>query len=144
MPYPNVGFWSALDDGRRVPVGDGKHYVLSVIDCGFLVMPTGRLVACDPLAMLQKDNDLCLQVPPGRNRVLVTLADVSDANDGSHIREAYATLMLDETAAEAAGASSRHRWMARVHRRWTMTAPTTGFRWMQAPPVWWTRAQSTL
>jgi Protein of unknown function (DUF4241) len=102
MPYPNVGFWSALDDGRRVPVGDGKHYVLSVIDCGFLVMPTGRLVACDPFATLQKDNDLCLQVPPGRYRVLVTLADVNDANDGSHIREAYATLMLDETAAEAA------------------------------------------
>ena len=27
--------------------------------------------------------------------------NVSDANDGSHIREAYATLMLDETAVEA-------------------------------------------
>ena len=101
MPYPNVGFWRALDDGRRVPVGDGKHYVLSVIDCGFLLMPTGRLVACDPFATLRKGNDLCSQIPPGRYRVLVTLADVSDANDGSHVREAYATLMLDETAAEA-------------------------------------------
>lgn len=101
MPYPNVGFWSALEEGRRVPADDGKHHVLSVIDCGFLVMPTGRLVACDPFAVLQRTGNLSVQVHPGRYRVLVTLADVSDANDGSHIREAYATLMLDEAAAEA-------------------------------------------
>jgi Protein of unknown function (DUF4241) len=101
MPYPNVGFWSALDDGRRVTVGDGKYYVLSVIDCGFLLMPTGRLVICDPFAVLQRTGNLSVQVQPGRHRVLVTLADVSDTNDGSHIREAYATLMLDETAVEA-------------------------------------------
>lgn len=101
MRYPNVSFWSALDDGRRVSVDNGEHYILSVIDCGVLLMPTGRLVACDPFAGLQKAYNLCLQVPPGRYRVLVTLADVSDANDGSHMREAYATLMLDEAAVEA-------------------------------------------
>jgi Protein of unknown function (DUF4241) len=101
LPYPNVDFWSALHDGRRVPVGEGKHYVLSIVDCGFLHMPTGRLVACDPFAGLQETGNRSFEVHPGRYRVLVTLADVSDANDNSHIREAYATLMLDETAIEA-------------------------------------------
>src|SRR5215510_10711393 len=101
LPYPNIDFWSALLDGGRVPVDDGKDYTLSVVDCGFLVMPTGRLVACDPFAALEKTSNLFVQVPPGRFRVLVTLADVSDDNDGSHMREAYATLMLDEMAVEA-------------------------------------------
>jgi hypothetical protein len=41
-----------------------------------------------------------VQVHPGRYRVLGKLADVKDANDGSHVREAYATLILDETAIE--------------------------------------------
>jgi hypothetical protein len=63
-------------------------------------MPTGRLVACDPFAGLGKTGNPFLQVSPGRYRVLVTLADVSGAHDSSHIREAYATLMLDETAVE--------------------------------------------
>jgi hypothetical protein len=101
LPYPNVDFWSALLDGGRIPVDEDKHYTLSVVDCGFLLMPTGRLVACDPFAVLQKNSDLFVQVPAGRYRVLVTVADVSDNNDGSHMREAYATLMLDETAVEA-------------------------------------------
>src|SRR5262245_19195020 len=101
MPYPNVGFWSALHDGRRVPVEEGSHYILSVVDCGFLLMPTGQLVACDPFPCLQKAYNPSIKVDPGRYRVLVTLADVSDANDGSHMREAYATLILDETAIEA-------------------------------------------
>jgi uncharacterized protein DUF4241 len=101
VPYPNVDFWSALLDGAHVPVGEGKDYSLSVVDCGLLLMPTGRLTACDPFAVLQKNYNLFVQVPPGRYRALVTLADVSDDNDGSHIREAYATLMLDETAVEA-------------------------------------------
>jgi hypothetical protein len=100
MPYPNVGFWSALCDGLRVPDADGNAYVLSVVDCGFLVMPTGRLVACDPFAFLRKEPTPSIQVDPGRYRALVTLADVSEANDGSHMREAYATLMLDEAAVE--------------------------------------------
>ena len=100
MPYPNIDYWSALLDGGRVPVDEGKDYTLSVVDCGFLVMPTGRLVACDPFAALEKTSNRFVQVPPGRYRVLVTLADVSDDNDGSHVREAYATLMLDEMAVE--------------------------------------------
>jgi hypothetical protein len=97
--YPNNERWSAIKDGERVRVGD-HLYALSCVDCGFLVMPTGRLVACDPFAGLQKSDNQWIQVAPGRYRVVVTLADVSDSNDGSHMREAYATLLLDETARE--------------------------------------------
>jgi len=99
MAYPNSETWSALREGARVHVGD-HHYVLSCVDCGFLVMPTGRLVACDPFAALEKTGNLSISVAPGRYRVVVTLADVSAAHDGSHMREAYATLLLDEDARE--------------------------------------------
>src|SRR5262245_60914880 len=98
--YPNIDFWSALLDGARAPISKDKDCTLSVVDCGFLIMPTGRLVACDPFVVLQKNYNYFVQVPPGRYRVLVTLADVSDDHDGSHMREAYATLLLDETAIE--------------------------------------------
>jgi Protein of unknown function (DUF4241) len=101
MAYPNVEYWCALKDGHRVPPGaDGKVYVLSVIDCGELVMPTGRLLACDPFAAMRKTGNRCVTVPPGRYPVRVTLADVSGAGDGSHMREAYATLLLDAGAEE--------------------------------------------
>jgi hypothetical protein len=100
MAYPNVSFWSALKNGDRVPVSDGRSYDLSIIDCGFLVMPTGRLVACDPFAAMRPADNPSVQIPPGRYRVIVTLADVSDAKDLSHVREAYATLVLDEAANE--------------------------------------------
>jgi len=63
-------------------------------------MPTGRLVACDPFVCLRKADNPFVLVPPGRYRVVVTLADVSGSGDGSHFREAYATLILDETAIE--------------------------------------------
>jgi hypothetical protein len=99
MPYPNVEFWSALKDGHSVSTGE-KSYGLSTVDCGFLSMPAGKLVACDPFAAMRRADNPSVQVPPGRYRVIVTLADVSDAQDSSHIREAYATLILDEAADE--------------------------------------------
>ena len=85
---------------------EGKHPVsadafhLSLVDCGSLALPTGRLVACDPFAFLQKTNNPYVPVPPGSYRVVVTLADVSGVGDGSHMREAYATVLLDEAASE--------------------------------------------
>jgi hypothetical protein len=101
MAYPNVEYWSALKDGHRVPAGEGGNTcILSVIDCGELVMPTGRLLACDPFAFMRKTGNQCVTVPPGRYAVRVTLADVSGTGDGSHIREAYVTLLLDEGAEE--------------------------------------------
>jgi hypothetical protein len=98
VAYPNVASWSALREGNRI--SEGKVLVLSLLDCGWLLMPTGRLVACDPFVFLQKGNNPHVPVPPGRYRAVVTLADVSGCGDGSHMREAYATLILDEAAME--------------------------------------------
>ena len=99
MAYPNVEFWSALRAGNYVAAND-EFFVLSVVACGWLLVPTGQLVACDPFVFLRSENNPCVLVPPGRYRVFVTLADVSGTGDGSEMREAYATLVLDEAAIE--------------------------------------------
>lgn len=96
MAYPNEAYWGALSTGASATNG----YVLSVVDCGRLRLPTGQLVACDPFVFLTKSGDPAVAVPPGDYAVKVTLADVSSKSDGSHVREAYATLLIDETAAE--------------------------------------------
>lgn len=96
MAYPNVSYWGAL----KVGPADIENYVLSVVDCGRLRMPTGLLVACDPFAFMDKTGNPAVSIPPGDYAVKVTLADVSDDADGSHLREAYATLLIDETAQE--------------------------------------------
>lgn len=93
MSYPNNDYWQALADGKEIEVRN-TPYVLSVVDCGDLVMPTGLLAVCDPFAMMQVSGNPAIQLPPGRYPVKVTLADVSGLRDGSHVREAYASLIL--------------------------------------------------
>ena len=93
MAYPNDNYWKALADGEEVEVRD-RPYVLSVVDCGELVMPTGLLAVCDPFAMMQVSGNPAIPLPPGTYPVKVTLADVSGLRDGSHLREAYASLIL--------------------------------------------------
>lgn len=93
MPYPNDNYWKALADGEEIQVGD-KLYALRVVECGDLFMPTGLLAVCDPFAMMDFSGNPSLQIPPGKYAVKVTLADVSGLRDGSHMREAYASLIL--------------------------------------------------
>lgn len=100
MGYPNVEFWSALRSDVLVPVEDDGTYLLSTVVCGDLVLPSGELVICDPFAGLRSSDNLSIKVPKGSYRVVVTLAYVSEAKDGSHMREAYMTLMIDEAAIE--------------------------------------------
>lgn len=92
MGYPNVDFWGAMRKGRVD--GDDGPVELSTVSLGDLVLPTGRLVMADPFSTLRAVLDTFLQVPPGRYPVVVTLADLSSGHDGSHVREAYATLLL--------------------------------------------------
>jgi hypothetical protein len=92
-PYPFP--CHALTTGS-VPAGEGAH-LLSVVDCGELALTSGKLVACDPFAaMLGDGTDAYITVPKGRHPVKVTLADVSAEHDGSHVREAYMSLLLAE------------------------------------------------
>ena len=103
--YPNNPEWRALREGTGpVPACGGRECALSVVECGELVMRSGRLVACDPFVFLEREGNEAIDVGPGRYRVAVTLADVSDARDGSHVREAYASLILaDRPEAERRG-----------------------------------------
>jgi hypothetical protein len=93
--WPNDVQWKALADGQRF-VLDGRPCALHVVDCGELVIPTGQLLACDPFAMMLPSDNATIALPPGQYPVKVTVADVSEQSDGSHLREAYATLLLSE------------------------------------------------
>ena len=94
--WPNSPNWSALADGSIVKDDDGTEIHISVVDCGILIVSSGKLVACDPFAAMRKTENPYVNIPPGDYTVLVTLADVSGKGDGSHIREAYATLVLSD------------------------------------------------
>ncbi len=100
MRYPNESSWRALDEGLLVMQGDKTSFLLSTIDCGVLNLPSGQLVVSDPFAGLTKHDNQYIQLPAGSYHVVVTLADVSEQKDGSHMREAYASLLLDEAATE--------------------------------------------
>lgn len=96
MAYPNESYWGALKTGPAAI----ERYELSVVDCGKLRMPTGQLVVCDPFVFLEPTGNPAVVIPPGDYSVKVTLADVSAKSDGSHMREAYATLLIDDAAEE--------------------------------------------
>jgi hypothetical protein len=97
MGWPSYDGWKALADGERFD-RRGKLIALNVVDCGELVANHGRLVVCDPYTGLEADGNPIISIPPGRYPVKVTIADVSGAADGSHLRHAYATLLLSGAA----------------------------------------------
>lgn len=96
MDWPQSSNWLALQDGASARQWN-QSVPISVIDCGELLVPTGRLVVADPFIFLRPSGNKIVSIPPGRYPVKVTLADVSKEGDGSHIREAYATLLLKES-----------------------------------------------
>lgn len=101
MPWPFSGLFAPLQPG--VVDVDGEPCGLTVTDCGALRLPSGRLYACDPFTSLDSPNlGLVLELPPGDYPVRATIADVSGKLDGSHLREAYLTLVLRE------GQEARH------------------------------------
>ena len=93
MSWPNDETWSAEKHEQIVNTENGPRFTW-VVDCGHLTLPSGKLVACDPFAFLEMSDNPHVLVPPGRYPVSVTLADVSEELDRSHIREAYATVRI--------------------------------------------------
>ena len=93
MTWPNDETWSAEKDQHLVTTEGGNRFTW-VVDCGHLILPSGKLVACDPFVFLEPSDNPPVLVPPGRYPVSVTMADVSENLDHSHIREAYATIRI--------------------------------------------------
>ena len=93
MTWPNHPTWSALKNNVSLETEDGPRF-LWTIPCGNLALPSGRLVACDPFVFLQPHDNAYVPAPKGRFPVFVTLADVSPAQDRSHVREAYASIIF--------------------------------------------------
>ncbi len=89
--WPNNATWVAGKHEAIVATEKGDIFTW-VVDCGSLYLPTGKLVACDPFAFMQWRNNPHVATPCGRFPVTVTLADISEALDRSHIREAYASI----------------------------------------------------
>jgi hypothetical protein len=83
-----------MRDGLQVDVDD-TTYTTQVVDCGALVAPYGKLIACDPFVFLYDLDQPFIAIPPGTYPIYVTIADVNLEGDGSDLREAYATLILD-------------------------------------------------
>ena len=99
MPaWPNNANWSAGRHEETLSTELGPIFVWT-IPCGELALPSGHLVACDPFASMRAGGNPFLLCPKGRFPVHVTLADVSEEQDRSHIREAYATITFRPGAA---------------------------------------------
>jgi hypothetical protein len=97
MNWPNHSNWSSGKHEITVQTNDGPRFLWSV-KCGILTLVSGKLVACDPFAFMSAGNNPHVLVPPGKYPVSVTLADVSEGQDRTHVREAYATVTISEGA----------------------------------------------
>ncbi len=116
----------ALSTGLA-PLPDGRRVQLAVIGLGELNVESGRLGACDPYAYLY--DPVVLPVPPGRYPVLVTVADVSEAQDGSHLREAYLSVVFSDAPPEAVEAAPNEVGIPEDGEYWGVgvDAGTVGF-----------------
>jgi Protein of unknown function (DUF4241) len=83
----NTSAWRALQPGQHL-IGDEVHNIL-VVECGDLLLPSGRLVAADPFVTLMRQNPYYL-VPAGAYPVRVTLDETIE-------REMYVSLILAST-----------------------------------------------
>lgn len=73
------------------PLGD-RACLLHIRDAGTLVVTSGRLEVADPINF---GHGLVTAVPSGNHPVRLTVADVSERLDGSHLRVAYLSLVLN-------------------------------------------------
>lgn len=91
--WPNHPTWGALKNEETIVTENGPRHLWTVA-CGDLLVPSGRLVACDPFVFLAPNDMPFIVVPRGKFPVVVTLVDVSEKQDRSHIREAYASIVF--------------------------------------------------
>ncbi len=85
--WPNSPEWRALQPGEHVI--EGATHEIAVVDCGDLMLPSGRLVAADPFVTLERHNRY-YPVPPGTYPVQVTV-------DETIQREMYVSLIVSNS-----------------------------------------------
>lgn len=98
----NANDFFALQTGPATQP-DGAPATLTVHDLGTLRVPSGRLGVTDPFVFL--DDALVVPVPAGDYPVFLTVADVSAEQDGSHLREAYLSVVLSDTDTDTVAAA---------------------------------------
>jgi hypothetical protein len=96
-PWPDCEHWSAMRDGHSHSDGDSR-FDLSLVRCGSLQVPSGRLVVCDPFAFMMPEDNPAVDIPPGEYPVVVTLAALkNEAGEVTQYREAYASLLIEDS-----------------------------------------------
>ncbi len=83
---------------------DGSPATLRVVPLGLLEVPSGLVEASDPFVSLGEGP--VLDIGPGSYEVFVTIADVSEEQDGSHEREAYLSIVLRDGVVSEVGTVS--------------------------------------
>ncbi len=91
MTWPWDGTWAPLQSGVIDVLG--RPCGLRVADVGSLYLPSGRLCCFDPLAEFPDEMPF-VALRPGRYPVRVTFADLSGRFDGSNVRAAYLSLVV--------------------------------------------------
>ncbi|MFD4371773.1 DUF4241 domain-containing protein [Streptomyces sp. NPDC058486] len=97
MTPPDFTHW--FTPGAVVPTLEKRDAVFAVREVGELDLPTGRLVACDPIVHLCQDDErpepFTATVPPGRYRVQT--AEVTFTYPYDHTVNAAARLVIRDT-----------------------------------------------
>lgn len=70
----------------------GRQIPTRTVQFGDLHVTTGSILAFDPFD--DPGTGSCVAAPSGSHPVFTTLADVSEASDGSHLRHAYLSVMF--------------------------------------------------
>jgi hypothetical protein len=102
-------FWKAFRDGERFCTSFLGEFRIERREIGQLVVPTGRLVACDPL-VFPETRPFRKRVPAGRYPVVLSIAHIALAQGEGGVDQRIACAML---------CLSR-----RVPRRWQMAVQT--------------------
>lgn len=74
---------------------NGRQIPIRTVQFGELRVTTGSILTCDPFDDPEMGN--CVPAPNGSHPVFTTLADVSEESDGSHLREAYLSVMFADS-----------------------------------------------
>ncbi|MFT3887287.1 MAG: DUF4241 domain-containing protein [Arachnia sp.] len=83
-----------IDTFHALKTGTIDGHARRVVPLGTLRVPSGRLEASDPFVNLGEG--VVIAIPPGDYPAAVTIVDVSDEQDGSHLRESHLSVILAE------------------------------------------------